>query len=156
MDLFLLPAPCAVPSATDRVTERWHVSVVVFEASVRCSQGGVCGRGSGHVLRPSAPLSILVCVWGGLACGGPTRVTGKQQNASCERACSGEKNSSTFTQWAVFCIQGSHSPPPHPPRVQEPEQNSCTRATDDIHNENVLLGTGDCLCEPFGWRETSQ
>lgn len=46
------------------------------------------GGGSSHVLRPSAPLSILV---GALACGGPTRVTGKQQSASCERACSGKK-----------------------------------------------------------------
>lgn len=48
----------------------------------------VCGRGSSHVLRPSAPPSILV---GALARGGPTRVTGKQQSASCERACSGKK-----------------------------------------------------------------
>lgn len=42
------------------------------------------------------------------------------------------------------------------PPVQEPRRSSCTRAADDIHNENVLLGTVDCLCEPFGLCEQFQ
>lgn len=110
------------------------------------AQCSMCGRESSHVLRPSAPLSILV---GALACGVLTHVTGKQKSASCERACSGKipPVSPLHNGQCVLCIQGSDSlfSP-----VQEPLQCSCTRALDNNHNENVLLGTVDCLCECKG------
>lgn len=83
---------------TDCVTGCWLISGFMFISWVsECvcnvrrahhSSSWHVWEGSSHVLRPSAPLSILV---GALACGGSTHVTGKQRGASCERACSGKK-----------------------------------------------------------------
>lgn len=98
------------------------------------AQCAMCRRGSSHVLRPSAPLSILV---GALACGGQTRVMGKQQSASCEQACSGKippvsslhNGQCSAYKVPILCLP-----------IQEARRSFCARATDDIHNENVPLG----------------
>ncbi len=154
-----MPALSAVPW-TDCVTGYWHISVFMFVScvyecmcvcAVRCAHRAMCGRGSSHVLRPSAPLSILV---GALACGGPARVTGKQQSASCERACSGKKILQFLPRTMGSVLQTRF--PFFFPLCKSHGRSSCTRAAYDIHNENVLLGTVDCLCEPFGLCEQFQ
>lgn len=120
LNLLFMPALSAEPW-TDCVTGYWHKSVFMFVSCVhvcvrRCAvliaaQRSMCGRGSSHVLRPSAPLSILV---GALACGGPTRVTGKRQSASCERACSGKippvspLHNGQCSAYKVPILSGSH------------------------------------------------
>lgn len=135
---------------------RVYVCILCAWVCARCAvlitaQHSMCGRGSSHVLRPSAPLSILV---GALACGGPARVTGKQQSASCERACSGKIPPVSPLHNGQCCAY--KVPILFSPLVQETRRGSCTRAADDIHNENVLLGTAIVCGSLFGLCEQFQ
>lgn len=158
--VFYLCQHSAVPW-TECVTGCWHISVFMFVscahecvcvwcAGLIAAQRAMCGRGSSHVLRPSALLSILV---GALACGGSTRVTGKQQSTSCERACSGKIPSVSHLdneQCSAYKVPILFL------SVQELWWCSYRCGADDIHNENVLLGKAGCSCKPFGLCEQFQ
>lgn len=156
--LLLMPTLC---STLDRMCD-WMLAylsvyvcilctwVCVWCAGLIAAQRAMCGRGSSHVLRPSALLSILV---GALACGGSTRVTGKQQSTSCERACSGKIPSVSHLdneQCSAYKVPILFL------SVQELWWCSYRCGADDIHNENVLLGKARCSCKPFGLCEQFQ
>lgn len=187
LNVFLEPALCATLGQTvwwyTGATRCLCLYLCVCERVCKCvwSAGlitalrAMCGRLSSHVLRPSAPLSIFV---GALACGGPTRVTGKQQSASCEQGLF-RKNSSTFSfaQWPVFCIKGTHS---LARSKIDPPRSSCTLvftmkmfvlAKDIVYVSNfkfqmkwVIKGVTACfrradcsesICIPEAWRGIS-
>lgn len=144
---------------TDCVTGCWHISVFMFVSCAHecvCGVPGssqlkraMCGRGSNHVLRPSALLSILV---GALACGRSARVTGKRQKQQAVSGPVPEKNSFSFSlaQWAVFCTQGSHSF-----FFSSPSKSSGGAPIDVLQmiftKKMFSLARRGCLCEPFGF-----
>lgn len=105
---------------------------------VRCAHRSSAQR---PVLRPSAHRSIFV---GALACAGPMRVTGTQAKRKLWAGLFWKKNPpvSSCTMGSVLRTRLPFSL--HP--LQEPLWRSCTRAADDTHNENVLLGTVACFC----------
>lgn len=130
-----MPALCStLDRLCDCILAYLHVYVFCIVRACVCvlctglitAQRAMCGRGSSHVLRPSAPLSILV---GALACGGPTRVTGKQQSPSCERACSGKippVSPSHNGHCSAYKVPIILTPPPTYPSPRATAQLLCT------------------------------
>lgn len=144
---------------TDCVTGCWLISVFMFiswasecvcnaRRALRRSTWHVWEGGCSHVLRPSAPPSILV--WG-LSL---WWINARHRQAARPKLWAGlfrkKKKILQFCplhngQCSAHKVAILSAPPPS----LELRRCSCAQAADDIHNENVLLGTADRLSEQF-------